>query len=92
MLKLKFEGKAVGIAVAAGRDAGMIEYRIDKQSWKSLNLYTQWSNEVHLPWYYTLAAELNPEKHLLEIRVSENRDKGSTGNACRIRYFFVNKY
>lgn len=91
-LKLKFKGTAVGIAVAAGRDAGNIDYRIDKKEWKKLSLFTKWSSNLNLPWYYTLAAELSKKEHVLEIRIAENKDRRSTGNACRIRYFYLNKY
>lgn len=90
-LELEFEGRAIGIVVASGQDAGIIEYRIDKQPWQSLNLFTPWSSQLHLPWYYTLAWELDSKSHLLEIRVSENRDDRSTGNACRIRNFYMNR-
>jgi sialidase-1 len=90
VISLKFKGTAVGIAVAAGQDAGMIEFRIDKGEWHKQNLYTRWSKHLHLPWYYTLSAELSPGNHKLEIRVSEEKDERSSGNACRIRYFFVN--
>lgn len=91
VLALEFEGKAVGIVVASGQDAGTIEYRIDGQPWRSLNLFTPWSSQLHLPWYYTLTWELDSTSHLLEIRVAENRDHRSTGNACRIRNFYVNR-
>ncbi|SDL92480.1 SGNH/GDSL hydrolase family protein [Kriegella aquimaris] len=89
-LKLKFKGKAVGIAVAAGQDAGSVEYRIDKGSWQFLDLFTQWSPSLHLPWYYTLASELDGEKHRLELRISNSKNPKSTRHACRIRYFYVN--
>lgn len=89
-LRLKFKGRAVGMAVAAGHDAGMIEFRIDGGAWQSLNLYTKWSAQVHLPWYYTLAADLSPGRHLLEVRIAEKKDERSNGHACRIRHFFVN--
>lgn len=92
VLKLKFEGTSVGIAVAAGPDAGIIEYRIDKQKWTTLNLFTKWSRQLYLPRFYTLATELSQNQHLLEIRIAETKDERSTGNACRIRYFYVNKY
>ena len=91
-LKLKFEGTSVGIAVAAGQDAGFIEYRVDKYEWVKLNLFTRWSKHLHLPWFYTLASGLSKEEHLLEMRIAEIKDKRSTGNACRVRYFYVNKY
>lgn len=86
-LKLKFSGTAVGIAVAAGPDAGFIEYRIDKGDWRSLNLATRWSQSLHLPWYYTLDADLSPKAHQLELRLAQNQDQ----KACRVRYFYINK-
>ena len=91
-LKLKFKGTIIGIAVAAGKDSGMIEYRINKNKWTTLNLFTKWSQSLHLPWYYTLATGLSKKEHLLEIRIAESKDKRSAGNACRIRYFYINKY
>ncbi len=92
ILKLKFEGSSVGIAVAAGMDAGILEYRIDKKEWTTLNLFTKWSNHLHLPWYYTLESGLSRDKHLLEMRITKTKDERSTGHACRIRYFYINKY
>ncbi len=91
ILKLKFEGNTIGIAVAAGKDAGHIAYRIDKGEWKKRNLFTKWSGQLHLPWYYTLASGLSGNGHLLEIRITGTKDARSTGNACRIRYFYVNR-
>ncbi|GAB3654261.1 hypothetical protein GCM10028791_24880 [Echinicola sediminis] len=90
-LKFRFEGNAVGIAVAAGQDAGTISYRVDKGEWKSQNLYTKWSKHLHLPWYYVLEDDLEKGEHLIEIKVAEEKDPHSAGNACRIRYFIVNK-
>ncbi len=92
VLQLKFEGKAVGIAVAAGQDAGVVEYRIDKGIWQTLNLFTRWSKSLHLPWYYTLATGLDNGGHKLEIRLAREKDPGSIGHACRIRYFYVNRH
>jgi sialidase-1 len=91
-MRLRFTGNAIGIAVAAGQDAGVIEYRIDKKEWVELNLFTKWSKQLHLPWYYTLATGLSPGEHVLEIRISEKRDERSIGNACRIRYFYLNQH
>ncbi|MBX2870631.1 MAG: hypothetical protein KTR30_00970 [Saprospiraceae bacterium] len=89
-LRFRFKGQAIGIAVAAGFDAGMVEYRIDGGPWQKLNLFTKWSRQVHLPWYYTLAAELSNKRHLLELKIAEQKDDRSAGHACRIRYFYVN--
>jgi sialidase-1 len=91
-LRLEFGGSAIGIAVAAGQDAGVVEYRIDKGEWQKQDLFTSWSSQLHLPWYYTLAGELSHGKHLLEIRLANMEDGSNIGKACRIRYFFVNKF
>lgn len=90
-LSFSFSGNAVGIAVAAGQDAGMVEFRIDQGPWQTQNLYTKWSEKLHLPWFYTLAAGLPANEHLLEVRISQEKDPKSNGHACRIRYFFVNQ-
>jgi sialidase-1 len=89
-LSLTFKGKAIGIAVAAGPDAGIIEYSIDGGDFKKLDLFTRWSSNLHLPWYYVLEAELVPSKHILRIRISENKNQDSLGNTCRIKHFFIN--
>lgn len=62
VLKFDFEGNAVGIAVASGLDAGVIEYRIDKGVWKTQDLFTQWSSQLHLPWFYTLGLRIMGRK------------------------------
>lgn len=90
-MKFDFEGNAIGIAVASGLDAGMIEYRIDKGEWKTQDLFTQWSSQLHLPWFLTLAYGLDEGKHRLEIRVLPEKNAQSKGTACRIRYFYVNE-
>jgi sialidase-1 len=91
VISTNFKGNIVGIAVAAGQDAGIIEYRIDKEEWLKQDLFTRWSKSLHLPWYYTLATGLSSGDHKLEIRISEDKNEQSTGNACRIRYFYLNK-
>lgn len=91
IIKFQFEGTAVGIAVAAGKDAGIIEYSIDKGPWSKQDLFTKWSRHLHLPWYYTLSTGLVDKKHTLRIRISEHKNSQSIGTACRIRYFYVNK-
>ncbi len=89
ILKYNFVGNAVGIAVAAGLDAGIIEYSIDKSPWQKQELYTAWSAQLHLPWFITLGYNLVPGKHLLRLRVLAEKNPQSKGNACRIRYFYI---
>lgn len=90
IIKFHFDGNAVGIAVAAGPDAGIIEYSIDNSDWKKQDLYTQWSGGLYLPWYYTLGSGLKGKKHTLQIRLIEEKNPNSTGNKCVLRYFFFN--
>jgi sialidase-1 len=88
---LNFKGNAVGIVVAAGPDAGIIEYRIDNGEWKQQNLFTGASRNLHLGRYFTLASGLEETKHKLEIRLTGEKDVRSRGHACRIRNFYVNQ-
>jgi lysophospholipase L1-like esterase len=89
-IRFQFEGNAVGIAVASGPNAGIIEYRIDGASWKKQDLFTRWSQQLYLPWYFTLASGLESGKHTLEIRLSEEKNSESQGMHAIIRYFFYN--
>ncbi|MFN5021039.1 MAG: GDSL-type esterase/lipase family protein, partial [bacterium] len=89
-LELDFSGKAIGICIASGPDAGVIEYSIDGKPFKKKDLYTQWSGFLHLPWYIVLEDELKDKQHRIRIRMSADKNEKSKGNACRIVYFLVN--
>ncbi len=89
-LKYAFKGNAIGICVTSGKDAGIIEYSIDGAPFQKIDLFTQWSQMLHLPWYLVLGSNLKDKKHTLTIRtVAEKNDK-SEGNACRIVHFLIN--
>jgi sialidase-1 len=88
-LSLSFKGKAIGMAVLAGPDAGIIEYSIDKKPFQKMDLYTQWSSGLHLPWYKLFAAGLPDRKHNLRLRVLSDTNAGSKGTACRIVHFLL---
>ena len=90
ILKFEFKGTAAGIAIASGPDAGIIEYSTDGNEWKSIDLFTQWSASLHLPWFLTLADDLEAGPHTLKIKMSSNKNPASKGTVCRIRYFYVN--
>lgn len=89
--ELLFDGDAVGIAVISGPDAGMIQYRIDDGPVQTRELYTQWSASLHLPWYLLLGDGLTPGKHRLWMGIAPEKNAASSGNACRIVHFLVNK-
>jgi pimeloyl-ACP methyl ester carboxylesterase len=89
-LHLRFTGTAAGVFVAAGPDAGMIEYAIDGGNVEVHDLYTKWSAKLHLPWARVLAANLPPGQHDLMLRVASGHNDKSKGTAVRIIHFLVN--
>lgn len=89
-LVLKFHGRGIGVFVAAGPDTGVLEYRIDQGEWRSMDLFTQWSPGLHLPWAKMLESTLPSGSHELELRIATQAHEGSKGHAVRIVYFLVN--
>ncbi len=86
-----FTGKAVGIALISGPDAGIVSYQIDGKKARTLDLFTQWSPSLHLPWYLVLDDELKPGKHTLKLTIADTKNPASVGNACRIVHLLVNE-
>jgi sialidase-1 len=86
-----FKGSAIGISVVAGPDAGIVEYSVDNDDLVSKDLYTTWSSNLHLNLYMVFEDTLSPLQHELKIRISDNKNQKSTGNACRIVHFLVNE-
>lgn len=86
-----FKGRAVGIAIISGPDAGKISYSIDRKKAQTMDLFTQWSTQLHLPWYLMLADELSSGKHTLKVNIAQDKNEKSIGNACRVVYFLVNE-
>ena len=74
----QFAGTAVGLFVAAGPDAGVIEFQIDGGQFRRQGLFTPWSPQLHIPWAYVLDADLAHEPK-------------STGTAVRIVRLIVNE-
>ena len=90
-LRFTFEGNAVGICIISGNDAGQIRYRVDRKPFQSVDLFTPWSESLHLPWYLVLDDQLKRGKHTLEIEILNDKNEKSQGNACRIVHFLVNQ-
>ncbi len=88
---LDFQGRAVGLFVAAGPDAGTVEYSIDNSEFKPLNLFTRWSGGLHIPWVHVLESELPTGTHQLVVRVAPTKDPRSKGHACRIVNLLINE-
>lgn len=90
VLKLQFQGNAVGILVVSGPDAGTLASRVDGGEWSTRDLFTRWSSSLHLPWAVVLAADLPEGSHELELRIADTAHPDSKGHALRIVHFLVN--
>ncbi len=90
-LTLEFTGRAIGLFCVAGPAAGIIEYSIDGAPFKKVDIYTEWSSWLYIPWLYTLETELENKAHKLVLRISKDKNPQSLGNECQIRNFVVNR-
>jgi lysophospholipase L1-like esterase len=90
VVRLRFEGTGAGVFVAAGPDAGVVRYEVDGKLRGTRDLFTEWSDRLHLPWAQVLAADLAPGEHEIVIRVAPTANPKSKGHAVRIVHFLVN--
>lgn len=91
VLSLSFTGTAIGMAIVSGPDAGIIKYSIDGKPYHQIDLYTQWSKYLYLPWYVLFSGDLKNRKHELRLLVSQDKNPRSKGTTCQIVYFLVNQ-
>ena len=90
-LTLPFTGTAIGMGIVSGGDAGIVSYAIDNGPYKEIDLFTPWSNSLHLPWYVLFDGNLQKGRHLLKLKIADHCNANSKGNACRIVYFLMNE-
>lgn len=86
----EFEGTTIGICYISGNDAGMIRYRVDGGEYQMMDLYTKYSDRLHVPEYVILKDDLNEGKHKIEVEIMKEKNENSRGNACRVVHFLVN--
>ena len=86
-LSYDFEGTAIGLFLAAGKDTAVIEYSIDGGAPLTTDTWTPWSGSLHLPWPLVLADSLPQGKHRLTLRVT---DRKPDRTALHIIRFLVN--
>lgn len=86
-LEITFSGKAIGLFVLAGPDAGTVEYSIDNGQWKSADLYHRYSKGLHYPRTLVLESDLDSGPHHVKLRVAEKHHPESKGNAIRVLEF-----
>ncbi len=90
LLELEFIGSVAGLYAIAGMDAGILEISLDHGPFKPLDLFDGYCSSFHRPVFRVLVEELTPGKHLLQLRMSQDKNPKSLGHAARILYFAVN--
>jgi hypothetical protein len=76
--------------VLAGPDAGFVESAIDEGPFMRTDLFHRFSRGLHYPRTVLFAADLKPGRHTLKLRVADEHNNGSSGNAARITQFVAN--
>jgi sialidase-1 len=89
-LTLPFSGTAIGMAIVSGPDAGIISYSVDGGAEKKMDLYTEFSSWIYLPWYVTFSTDLRKGSHTLSLKIDTDKNKNSKGNTCQVIYFLTN--
>jgi len=85
-----FEGTVAGLFITSGPDAGQIEFSIDRACWQTVETFTRWSSELHLPWAVLLDDERHPGLHTAHVRIAAAHHANSIGTALRVFHFLSN--
>ncbi|WP_167615275.1 hypothetical protein [Maribellus sediminis] len=90
ILKFQFEGDAVGIAVVGSPESGIIEYSVDNYPWQKQDLFVE-EKEGVLELFFTIDSGLKAQKHMLQIRLTDEKNAESAGRKCMLKHFYFNK-
>lgn len=90
-LTLEFEGRAVGAFILAGPDAGMVEASIDGGAVTKHDLFHRHSGGLNYPRSVIFGADLKAGKHVLILRIAEEKNSKSKGTTASILFFEVNR-
>jgi hypothetical protein len=85
-IHFKFKGRAIGAFVLAGPDAGKIKFQIDNKPQKEVDLYHNYSRNLHYPRTVMFAHDLEPGTHSITIHAKPSPH----GLAVRIMEFCIN--
>ncbi len=88
---IDFTGTGIGLFVLAGPDAGVVEYSIDGDEPRQVDLYHHYSSGLHYPRTVMLDADLERGAHQINIRVAKTKNESSEGHAARILKIAVNQ-
>jgi len=89
-LTFMFDGRAIGAYILAGPDAGVVEASVDGGETKRLDLFHRFSKGLHYPRTVMFQTDLQPGRHTLKLRMTDEKNVDSSGHAMRILQFAVN--
>lgn len=89
-LTLAFKGRAIGIYLLAGPDAGTLEASIDGGAARVVDLYHVHSGGLHYPRSVIFDADLADGDHVLTLTLGAQKNAASKGTAARILKFCAN--
>ena len=89
-LEFEFEGRGVGAFVLAGPDAGIVEASVDGSPYEKHDLFHRFSGGLNYPRSVILATDLKDGKHVLKLRLADEKNAKSKGNTASILFFEVN--
>lgn len=88
--EFSFEGTGCGLFIAAGPDAGRLEFSIDGGEDRQVETFTHWSAGLHLPWVLILDDTLKSGPHTAKVRIASGHDAKGTGTALRVFHLLLN--
>ena len=88
--EFSFEGTGAGLFIAAGPDAGRIEFRVDGGEPRQIDTFTHWSTGLHLPWALILDDGLKNGQHTVTVRIAEGHNDKGKGTALRVFHLLLN--
>jgi lysophospholipase L1-like esterase len=89
-LVFSFQGNAIGAYIVAGPDAGIVEARVDNQQPQKVDLFHRYSRGLHYPRTVMFGQGLKNGPHTLTLKMTAEKNAGSSGTAMRIMQFTVN--
>jgi acetyl esterase/lipase/lysophospholipase L1-like esterase len=89
-LTLKFKGTGVGAYLLAGPDAGIVDFSIDGADFQKADLFHRYSKGLHYPRTVMFRNDLKAGDHVLQLRLSADHNRASSGTAARILQFVAN--